>query len=391
MTYLGTLCLVLLTTAFAGSISRRVGMPAVIGQLLVGIVLGPAMLGWVTSNNFVHIFSEIGVVILMFMAGLESDLDLLKKYLKPATSVALFGVIAPIILVYLLGRIYNFTNEEAIFLGVTFAATSVSISVEVLKELKKLDTKEGTTILGAAVIDDILAVLILSVLVSIFSDVAQAEGGHTQSNLGVGILIQVIYFIGIYLVFRWIAPLLMKISEKLPISSSEILMSLVICLGMAFFADLVGLSAVVGSFFAGVAVAQTPYKQEIDSSIEPIGYAVFIPMFFVSIGLNMTFKGLLTNWLFIVILLVLALLTKWGGCGLGAKMLGMSRHSGDIIGAGMVSRGEMALIIAQVGYEAHLLSDKFYSSVIIVIILTTIIAPFMLKSAIMRQAKAEAK
>ena len=391
MTYLGTLCLVLLTTAFAGSISRRVGMPAVIGQLLVGIILGPAMLGWVTSNNFVHIFSEIGVVILMFMAGLESDLDLLKKYLKPATSVALFGVIAPIILVYLLGRIYNFTNEEAIFLGVTFAATSVSISVEVLKELKKLDTKEGTTILGAAVIDDILAVLILSVLVSIFSDVAQAEGGHTQSNLGVGILIQVIYFIGIYLVFRWIAPLLMKISEKLPISSSEILMSLVICLGMAFFADLVGLSAVVGSFFAGVAVAQTPYKQEIDSSIEPIGYAVFIPMFFVSIGLNMTFKGLLTNWLFIVILLVLALLTKWGGCGLGAKMLGMSRHSGDIIGAGMVSRGEMALIIAQVGYEAHLLSDKFYSSVIIVIILTTIIAPFMLKSAIMRQAKAEAK
>ena len=391
MTYLGTLCLVLLTTAFAGSISRRVGMPAVIGQLLVGIVLGPAILGWVTSNNFVHIFSEIGVVILMFMAGLESDLDLLKKYLKPATSVALFGVIAPIILVYLLGRIYNFTNEEAIFLGVTFAATSVSISVEVLKELKKLDTKEGTTILGAAVIDDILAVLILSVLVSIFSDVAQAEGGHTQSNLGVGILIQVIYFIGIYLVFRWIAPLLMKISEKLPISSSEILMSLVICLGMAFFADLVGLSAVVGSFFAGVAVAQTPYKQEIDSSIEPIGYAVFIPMFFVSIGLNMTFKGLLTNWLFIVILLVLALLTKWGGCGLGAKMLGMSWYSGDIIGAGMVSRGEMALIIAQVGYEAHLLSDKFYSSVIIVIILTTIIAPFMLKSAIMRQAKAEAK
>ena len=390
MTYLGTLCLVLLTTAFAGSISRRVGMPAVIGQLLVGIILGPAMLGWVTSNNFVHIFSEIGVVILMFMAGLESDLDLLKKYLKPATSVALFGVIAPIILVYLLGRIYNFTNEEAIFLGVTFAATSVSISVEVLKELKKLDTKEGTTILGAAVIDDILAVLILSVLVSIFSDVAQAEGGHTQSNLGVGILIQVIYFIGIYLVFRWIAPLLMKISEKLPISSSEILMSLVICLGMAFFADLVGLSAVVGSFFAGVAVAQTPYKQEIDSSIEPIGYAVFIPMFFVSIGLNMTFKGFFDDLVFIIGLTILALLTKWVGCGLGAKLLGMDFSSGNIIGSGMVSRGEMALIIAQVGYEAHLLSSKYYSGVIIVIILTTVIAPFMLKGAINRQRKLEA-
>ena len=199
MSYLGTLSLVLITTALAGHFSRRIGMPAVIGELLVGIVLGPAVLGLVTNNSFVHTFSEIGVIILMFIAGLESDLELLKKYLKPAFSVAVCGVIVPVGLVFLFGKLFSFSNEQAIFLGVTFAATSVSISVEVLKELHFLDSKEGTTILGAAVIDDILAVLILSVLVSIFSDVAAKSGGHVQSNIGLSLVLQALYFAGIYL------------------------------------------------------------------------------------------------------------------------------------------------------------------------------------------------
>ncbi len=388
MEHLGILCLVLLSTALAGHFSRRIGMPAVIGQLLVGIILGPAVLGWVVENDFVHTFSEIGVILLMFMAGLESDLGLLKKYFKPSMSVAVCGIMVPVALVYILGRFFDFNNEQAIFLGVTFAATSVSISVEVLKELRRLDSKEGTTILGAAVIDDILAVIILSVLVSIFSDVAKSSGGHVQSNLALGITLQVLYFVGIYVVFKWVTPTLMRIGEKMSVSASVILMSLVICLGMAYLAELVGLSGVVGSFFAGVAVAQTGYKREVEESVEPIGYAVFIPMFFVSIGLHMTFEGFLSDLVFIIPLTILALLTKWIGCGAGAKALGMDWHSADIIGTGMVSRGEMALIIAQVGYSAKLLTSEYYSGVIIVIILTTIIAPFMLKQAIMRQKKA---
>ena len=240
MAYLGTLSLILITTALAGQLCRRFGIPAVIGQLLVGIILGPAVLGLIKTNDFVEIFAEIGVIILMFMAGLESDLGLLKKYVKPATSVAVMGVIVPVILVYGFGRLFEFNNEEAIFLGVTFAATSVSISVEVLKELHKLDSKEGTTILGAAVIDDILAVLILGALVSVFSDVAQAEGGHVQTNLWAGLIYQVLFFGVIYLLFKWIAPLLIKVAEKMTIPSAVILVSLVICLGMAYLAEMVG-------------------------------------------------------------------------------------------------------------------------------------------------------
>lgn len=384
MEFLGTLSLVLITTALAGHFSRRLGIPAVIGQLLVGIILGPAVLGWVTNDHFMHYFAEIGVIILMFIAGLESDLELLKKYLKPAVSVALFGVGVPILVVFLFGHLFGFDFHHALFLGVIFAATSVSISVEVLKELKKIDTKEGTTILGAAVIDDIMAVLILSTLVSVFSE-SSANGQASSLWLSFGM--QALYFVGVFFVFRWIAPHLMRFSQHLTIPSSVILVSLVLCLGMAYLADLVGLSGVVGSFFAGVAIAQTPCKKEVDSNIEPIGYAVFIPMFFVSIGLNMTFDGFLNDLIFIIPLTILALLTKWIGCGFGAKLLGMDVHSANIIGAGMVSRGEMALIIAQIGYSAKLLPEQYYSGVIVTIILTTLLAPFMLKNALQRQEK----
>ncbi|WP_282458779.1 cation:proton antiporter [Ligilactobacillus aviarius] len=389
MEFLGTLCLVLITTSLAGHFSRRIGIPAVIGQLLVGILIGPAVLGWVHNNAFMHTFSEIGVIILMFIAGLESDLGMLKKYFKPALAVAFSGVVFPVVLIYFFGKLFHFSFEQAIFLGVTFSATSVSISVEVLKELKRLKSKEGTTILGAAVIDDIISVIILSVLVSMFSNVAKAQGGHHSSNLWMSFLLDALYFVVIFFLFEWIAPKMMRLGEYLKVASSVTLMSIVLCLGMAWLAEQVGLSDVVGAFFAGVAIAQTPYKQEVDSNIEPIGYAVFIPMFFVSIGLNMTFKGFFDDLIFIVSLTILALITKWLGCGLGAKVLGMNYDSMNIIGSGMVSRGEMALIIAQIGYEAHLLSSEYYSGVIFVIILTTLAAPFMLKAAIKRQMRNE--
>lgn len=389
MEFLGTLCLVLITTSLAGHFSRRIGVPAVIGQLLVGILIGPAVLGWVHNNAFMHTFSEIGVIILMFIAGLESDLGMLKKYFKPALAVAFSGVVFPVVLIYFFGKLFHFSFEQAIFLGVTFSATSVSISVEVLKELKRLKSKEGTTILGAAVIDDIISVIILSVLVSMFSNVAKAQGGHHSSNLWMSFLLGALYFVMIFFLFEWIAPKMMRLGEHLKVASSVTLMSIVLCLGMAWLAEQVGLSDVVGAFFAGVAIAQTPYKQEVDSNIEPIGYAVFIPVFFVSIGLNMTFKGFFDDLIFIVSLTILALITKWLGCGLGAKVLGMNYDSMNIIGSGMVSRGEMALIIAQIGYEAHLLNSEYYSSVIFVIILTTLAAPFMLKAAIKRQMRNE--
>lgn len=364
----------------------RIGLPAVIGQLLSGIILGPALLGWVHDSTFITDFSELGVIILMFMAGLESNLQLLKKYWRPSLFVAVLGVILPVAVIDWCSQLFHLSSVESLFLGVTFAATSVSISVAVLKELNALDGKEGTTILGAAVVDDVLAVLILSLMVSLFGS---EVGGSSQksTNLGLSLGIQAAFFIGLFAVVKWIVPLLMKVGDALLIPTSVTLMSLVICFGLAYFADFIGLSAVIGAFFAGIAVGQTDYRQVIDAHIQPIGNAVFIPVFFVSIGLNMSFKGFLNDFWFIVVITVAAIVTKLVGAGIGAKLAGFSWLSGYEIGAGMVSRGEMALIIAQIGYQGKLLSADRYSAVITAIILTTLIAPLLLRQSIQHQNK----
>ena len=386
MGYIGTLSLILIVTAVAGHFSVRIGLPAVIGQLLSGIILGPALLGWVHDSTFITDFSELGVIILMFMAGLESNLQLLKKYWRPSLFVAVLGVILPVAVIDWCSQLFHLSSVESLFLGVTFAATSVSISVAVLKELNALDGKEGTTILGAAVVDDVLAVLILSLMVSLFGS---EVGGSSQksTNLGLSLGIQAAFFIGLFAVVKWIVPLLMKVGDALLIPTSVTLMSLVICFGLAYFADFIGLSAVIGAFFAGIAVGQTDYRQVIDAHIQPIGNAVFIPVFFVSIGLNMSFKGFLNDFWFIVVITVAAIVTKLVGAGIGAKLAGFSWLSGYEIGAGMVSRGEMALIIAQIGYQGKLLSADRYSAVITAIILTTLIAPLLLRQSIQHQNK----
>lgn len=385
MGYLGTLALILAATLLLSHFSLKLGIPAVIGELLAGILFGPAILNWIHPSTMVNEFSEIGVILLMFIAGLESDLTLLKKYFRPGVLVAVIGVIVPVVVIFAFAEAWGFSFVAAAFLGITYAATSVSISVEVLKELNALDTKSGATILGAAVVDDILTVIILSVAVSVFGTGAAAA----DTPLWLTLLEEVAFFGLIFLVVKWLAPFIMHLAERLLPSASVTIGSLLLCLGMAYLADLFGLSAVIGAFFAGVAVSETKYSTEVDKALESIGYAVFIPVFFVSIGMNMRLDGLGRDFWFIVIMTVLALLTKWVGCGAGAKLAGMSWHESNIIGAGMVSRGEMALIVAQIGFDANLLHRDFYSSVIIVIILTTLIAPFMLKDALRRHQALE--
>ncbi|OJG72287.1 monovalent cation:proton antiporter-2 (CPA2) family transporter [Enterococcus quebecensis] len=357
------------------------GIPSVIGELLVGILIGPALLGWVQPDDFMHYFSEIGVIILMFIAGLESDLELLKKYWRPALAVALLGIVFPALMGFGVAELFNFSVSNAIFLGVLFSATSVSISVQVLKDLNKIDSEEGATILGAAVVDDIVVVLILGVMLSLMNRSEPGEGLPMWEVL----LLKVFFFIVIFAASKWLVPWVLNLSKKLIAVESVSAFSLVICLGFAYFAELLNMGAIIGAFFAGVAIAQTDYRKKVDEKLEPIGYAVFIPMFFVSIGLNMTFSGMAKHIVFISILTVVAVLSKLVGGALGARMTGFKGISTWIIGSGMVSRGEMALIIAKVGLASNFLSEDYYSSVIVVIIATTIIAPLFLKATIVKQ------
>lgn len=203
MEFLANLVLILLATTLAGHYCARIGLPAVLGQLLVGVIIGPAILGWVTMTDFIHDMSELGVIILMFLAGLESDLDLLKRYLKPSVLVAALGILVPAASSTAVAFAFGLSMMESIFIGVLFAATSVSISVAVMKELGVLSGKGGATILGAAVIDDVVAVILLSVMVSMIG--GSSEG---SASLGLTLLEQLLYFISIFFVVRYIAPFL---------------------------------------------------------------------------------------------------------------------------------------------------------------------------------------
>ncbi|SKA11153.1 sodium/proton antiporter NapA, CPA2 family (TC 2.A.37.2.1) [Pilibacter termitis] len=376
MTELGMIAIILIASMVMGSLFKRFSLPAVVGQLLVGILLGPSLLHLLKPSHTLEFLSEIGVIFLMFIAGLESDVDLLKRYMKPSVMVAILGVLLPIIVFFGAGKVFHYTNTQAIFFGIVYAATSVSITVEVLQEFKKLKSKEGATILGAAVVDDVLAVVVLSLFITV---VSSSTGNAAEKPLYVTMLLQLVYIVLILAVFHYIAPFVMRISKKLPVFANTTIGAVILCLGMAELAEVCGLSDVIGAFFAGVAISNTKSKHEIEHPISVIGYAFFIPIFFASIGLKMDFTGMSKVLLILVIFTILAIATKLFGGMIASKWSGFSWGSGYMIGAGMVSRGEMALIVAQIGFDYKIIHSGIYSQLVVVIVVTTLIAPFILK------------
>lgn len=366
------LAIILLATKLLGDLFVRLGQPSVLGKLLAGILIGPAVLGWIHPNEFISIFSEIGVLLLMFMAGLETDLDQLRKNWKSAFAVAVGGIILPFVGGYGAAVLFGLSNNQSLFLGLLLCATSVSISVQTLKEMNRLNTREGTTILGAAVVDDVIVVVMLAVMMSLLGT------GH---DISLGLLIgkKVLFFI-VAIVVGWLAvPWFLKFFAPLRVTESVISGALIVCFTLSYFADLMGVAAIIGAFAAGIAVSQTPFKHDVEDRLEPIAYSIFVPVFFVSIGLNITFEGVTSQLVFMIVISIVAILTKLLGGGLGARMTGFNTRSSLAIGSGMISRGEVALIIAATGLESGLLLQKYFTSVVIVVIVTTLVTPLMLK------------
>ena len=372
--FLLQLVIIFLAIKIAGHISVRLGQPSVLGKIIVGIILGPAVLGWVENTEVLGIFSQIGVLLLMFLAGLETDVKDLNDNMKAAVLVAVGGVIAPIALTYGVAQFYGFTTPEAIFLGLLLAATSVSISVQTLRELGWLNTKEGSALLGAAVLDDIIVVVLIAMAMSFF-------GSGTGSDTSIGLLIgkKAVFFIALFFASKWLVPGFIKIFSRFKVTEVVLSAGLIIAFGFAYFAESLGVAGIIGTFFAGIAIGQTKFKEEIEHKVEPIANGIFVPFFFVSIGLAVTFDGIGSQVGFLVVFSVIAILSKFIGCGLGAKMSGFSTRSSMGIGSGMISRGEVALILAAMGLEGGLLHPEYYTSTIIVVILTTVVTPPLLK------------
>ena len=379
------LSVILLATLIGGQFSARLKLPAVVGELLAGIIVGPAVLNLVQPTGIIKVFSDIGVIFLMFLAGLDSDLKTLKKLLRPSVLVAGFGMIVPIIIAYMTGILFAFSQAESLFLGLTFSATSVSISVAVLQEMGRLEGKEGMTILGAAVADDLLSIILLSI-VSGLTGVSEPVSNKGK-DLILSLLTQAAFLILLVFVSVYVIPRLINLSQRLTLPVPETLVAMIIVVLASWGAEKVGLSNVIGAFFAGLALNRTSAQKTLKKNFTVIGYSSFIPIFFVSIGLNMSIKGILNDFILFFVLVIGSVFSKLVGAGLGAKIAGFSNSSALLVGTGMVSRGEMALVVAQMGLTNHLLAPAAYSTVIGAIIMTTVVSPFLLKWSISKMAQ----
>ncbi|WP_195575634.1 cation:proton antiporter [Paenibacillus sp. 1001270B_150601_E10] len=372
MEFILYLVMILFFTKIAGDLSVRLGQPAVLGKLLVGVILGPAVLGWIDHSSFIEQTAEIGVLLLMFIAGLETDIDQLKSNWKSALAVAVGGIILPFIGGYGAGVAFGFSHSQALFFAVLFCATSVSISVQVLKEMNKLSSREGTTILGAAVIDDVLVVILLAFIMSML-------GQGSDVSLGLLIGKKVLFFVITIAASIFLVPFMMKWLSKLKVTEAVITMALVICFGFAYFAEMLQMAGIIGAFAAGIALSQTPFKHDIEHKVEPVAYSIFVPVFFVSIGLNVSFEGIGSQIGLLIVITIVAIVTKLLGGFAGARLTGFNSKSSWVIGSGMVSRGEVALIIASTGLQGGLLMPEYFTAVVIMVIITTLATPPLLK------------
>ncbi|MFA9398508.1 MAG: cation:proton antiporter [Clostridiaceae bacterium] len=380
--FLVDLAFILLSTKFLGLLTKKIRMPQVVGALIAGLILGPSLLNIVHETDFIIKMSELGVIVLMFGAGLETDVKELKKAGKASFVIAVIGVLIPLLGGFLVaiffnndGSAFNLSNQkllENIFMGIILTATSVSITVETLQELGKLNTKSGTAILGAAVIDDILGIILLTVITSL-----------TDPKVNIYfVLFKIVAFFALaVLIGILFYKLFNRLSKKHGKKRRLPIVAFSFCLIMAFVAEkYFGVADITGAYLAGIIISNTTQARYIKRRVEIMSYMLLSPIFFASVGLKATFSGMNLNLLiFTVLLLVIAILTKVIGCGLGAKVCGYTKDESLRIGVGMISRGEVALIVANLGAQYGLMNPIYFAPIIIVVIITTIITPILLK------------
>ena len=378
------LSILLLAAKSAGYISVKFGQPSVLGELVVGIILGPTLLDilhWPVFSEhilgeIVEHLAEIGVLLLMFIAGLELHLSELAHNSKVSAYAGILGVIFPVSLGYLVATGLGFTSQEAIFIGLVLGATSVSISAQTLMELKVLRSRVGLGLLGAAVFDDILVILFFSTFLAIVSG--------QQGLAAIGILfIRMVIFLAISVLFGLrILPLIVRKVSTLPISQGVLALALVVMFVYGLTAELVGnLAAITGTFLAGLMFARSPEKERLERGINSLTYGFFVPIFFVGIGLSVNARQLNASVLWLLIgITVGGILGKLVGAGLGARLANFSWRESVQIGAGMVSRGEVGLILAAVGMEYNIIGEAEFSAVIGMVVITTLITPLMLRA-----------
>lgn len=384
--FLFDLALILISTKLFGLITKKFKMPQVVGALLAGVILGPAVLNVLSETEFIQNLAELGVIVLMFTAGLETDINQLKKTGKASFIIAVLGVIIPLLGGFFIASIFNKGNDintilKNVFVGIILTATSVSITVETLKEMGKLNTRAGNAILGAAIIDDILGIIALTITTSL---------ADPSINVIMVLAKIVMFFIFAgfsgYL-FHWA---FVKLDERYQRDLRRfVIIAFVFCLLLSFSAEeFFGVADITGAFIAGLVISDSDRSKYLNSRFETLSYILLSPIFFASIGIKIQLTSMTkTMFIFAILLLIVAILSKVVGCALGAKLCKYSNRESIQIGTGMISRGEVALIVANKGIAMGLMLPEFLAPVVIVVVVTTIVTPILLKIAFNNKSK----
>lgn len=377
-----SIVLILIFTKIGGIISRKLKMPEVLGALIAGVILGPIVLNVVQYDDNIKLLANIGVIMLMFLAGLETNVEEFKKAGLSSLVIAVGGIILPLILGTLSAYLFFDNFWENIFIGVILTATSVSITVETLKELGKLNTRSGINILGAAVIDDILGLILISVVLA----VAQTSGSSAGTS-GTLSIIYVFIKIVLFCLFAIIGVLYLpkfisKFKNHIKPGGEFFTISLAFAILIAYIAESLGIAAITGAYICGLIFSSFPHKEYLERNVKAISSGFLSLIFFASVGIQANLKGIDLNVILItLIMFIIAVVGKLIGCGCAARFLKMSRRESLQIGTGMISRGEVAIITANIGLQKGIISEEIFLPTLIVVILTTIITPVLLKLA----------
>jgi len=381
-----------------GLVSKRLGQPGVVGELLVGVLLGPTLLnffalGWFTDAHLaesIKHLAELGVIFLMFLAGLEIELDELRQTGRAALLAGLLGVIVPVLLGAGAALLFNYPLPEALFIGIVLSATSVSISAQTLMELGVLRRREGLTLLVAAVFDDVLVILVLSVFLALGA--GAGGGGGSTADVLIVLVRMVLYLVVAGALGLTVIPWLMQRVRRWPLAQGLVSFAIVVVLLYAWAAEaLGGVAAITGAFLVGLAFARSPLRQEVEHSFSALTYGFFVPLFFVSIGLAANLRTLSgAGLIFGLALIAVAVVSKVLGSGLGAWWGGLKRGEALRLGLGMISRGEVGLIVASVGLTEGLIDNAVFAEIVLVVLVTTLITPLLLHWAYARERRAAA-
>ena len=379
------LALIIVAAKGGGYLSTRVGQPAVLGELLAGLILGPTILDilhWPIFNDehlgeTLRHLAYLGVLYLMFIAGLEVDFEAMRLAGRPATLAGVMGVTVPVVLGLAAVLPFGFELQQGFFIGLVLAATSVSISAQTLMELRVLRSRVGVALLGAAVVDDVLVILLLSLFIALVG----GESGGVITVLWVLLKMATFLVLAFWLGMRLIPPLASLIN-RLPISQGVMALVIVVTLLYGWAAEaLGGVAAITGAFLAGLLFSHTPLRLHIETGMHTLAYGWLVPLFFVSIGLEVNVRALGLGGLpFALVIVSVAVLSKIAGCGLGARLGGFSKGEALRLGVGMTSRGEVGLIVASVGLGAGLIGQYVFASVVLMVLVTTLLTPIMLQA-----------